>query len=83
MLPSNWITSTWLDQFVLVNMVFMVFQVLTSIMIIVFEEKETERGKRHALALDRTIKYTQITGSIIINITMIAMGYSQRSSSQR
>jgi hypothetical protein len=57
-------------------MSFMVFQVLCSIVIVVLQEKGTEIALRGSVALDNAVKYTQVPGTVLLNMVMLLMGWA-------
>jgi len=65
---------TWLDWFVLINIILIVFAVAMSLVIIVLEESERPAIKACASPLDQAVRHTQPAGVLTINGIMLGMG---------
>ena len=74
-MPDHVISVTWIDWFVTINILLIVFATALSLAIIVLEESGNPIVRACAPPLDRAVKRTQPIGALIINLVMMCYGF--------
>ena len=65
---------TWLDYFIMVNLIFMVLVNLMSLFIVVYEKNEDKNMQHWANACDIAIKRTMPAGVVLMNTGLFMLG---------
>jgi len=76
-MPDHVVVVTWIDWFLLGNIVLVVFVTGLSLLIIVFEESDNPLVSCLADVLDGTVKRTQVYVATLLNMLLICMGYGR------
>ena len=82
--PSHVQYLTWIDVFILSNLIFNVIATATACLMILFEETDHDEvwfGLDLTEAFGKAICYTQIPFVILLNVIMVAVGQSEGSKS--
>ena len=74
-MPNHVISITWIDWFVTINIVLIVFATILSLIIIVLEEHPSPLMNVCSVCMDNTVKRTQWIAAAIINGTLLILGY--------
>jgi len=75
-MPDHVTVVTWIDWFVTMNVLLIVFAVGMSLSIIVLEESSRPLLKAWSGALDRAVRWTQPVGVFVVNCLMLMLAYS-------